>query len=239
MLAVGALVLRAGIGAANARIDRRRRLAQRFGMRFVVFVLHLLQPFARLAGRLSDGLTPWRRRGPGTLAVPSSRRFVVWSERWFSPRTRLQAIGRALLADGLSVARGGDYDRWELEVTGGALGSARVRMGIEEHGCGRQLARFHVWPRPAPVGMLLVAVFAPVAVAAALQGAFVASAVLASVAIGTVALATKDCARAVAAMRRAILTLPERLEERPAPEPVSPSIPGEPRPETVGAGRAQ
>jgi hypothetical protein len=112
-------------------------------------------------------------------------------------------------------------------------------MGIEEHGRGRQLARFHVWPRPAPVGLFLVAVFAPVALAAALQGALVASAVLASIAIGTLAVATKDCARAVAAMQRAILTLPERLEERPAPEPVSRSVPGEPRPVTVGAWRAQ
>ena len=30
--------------------------------------------------------------------------------------------------------QGGDYDRWDLEIRGGLLGSLRTRMAIEEHG---------------------------------------------------------------------------------------------------------
>jgi GT2 family glycosyltransferase len=238
-LAVAAMLARAAIGAAHAQLDRRRPLRERLRMRGLVFLLHLLQPLARLAGRLSDGLTPWRRRGPGGVAVPRPRRFGLWSERWHSPKARLQAIGAGLLADGLSVARGGDYDRWELEVRGGALGSARVRMGIEEHGSGRQLARFHVWPRVSPLALLLVATFGPVALVAGLQGAITASVALGAAGAAALAVGLKDCATAVAAMQRAIVSLPARLEDQPAPESAAPSIAARTRPPAASLGRAR
>src|SRR5205814_673349 len=40
------------------------------GMRSLTALLHLLQPLARLYGRLSSGLAPSRRRGPFALALP-------------------------------------------------------------------------------------------------------------------------------------------------------------------------
>jgi hypothetical protein len=50
--------------------------------------------------------------------------------------------------------RGGAFDRWDLEVLGGALGAVRVRTAIEEHGGGRQLLRVRAWPRvPRPVAV--------------------------------------------------------------------------------------
>src|SRR2546428_7366013 len=42
---------------------RRRSLVV---LRLVVVFLHLMQPMARLSGRIRGGLTPWRRRGPRT-----------------------------------------------------------------------------------------------------------------------------------------------------------------------------
>jgi hypothetical protein len=42
---------------------------------------------------------------------------------------------------------GSGFDRWDLEVRGGIFGAARLRSAIEEHGGGRQLVRFRVWPR--------------------------------------------------------------------------------------------
>jgi hypothetical protein len=53
----------------------------------------------------------------------------------------------SLRTDGQRVARGSEWDRWDLEVGGGLLGGARLRMAVEEHGSGRQLVRFRAWPR--------------------------------------------------------------------------------------------
>jgi GT2 family glycosyltransferase len=116
-------------------------------VRAVIAVLYLLQPAARLAGRLRRGLTPWRRRGELALAFPWPRRRDVWSERWRSQSGRLLELERDLRARCMSVTRGGDTDRWDIQVRLGPLGSARLRAATEEHGHGRQLVRYRVWPR--------------------------------------------------------------------------------------------
>jgi hypothetical protein len=119
--------------------------------------LFVLQPLARLSGRVRHGLTPWRRRGALRIGVPWSRRHVVWSESWRSARDRLLAIEAHLRPNCMSVVRGGEYDRWDIRARLGPLATAQLGMTIEEHGSGRQLARFRVWPRWSPgLGALLV-----------------------------------------------------------------------------------
>ena len=46
-----------------------------------------------------------------------------------------------------AVKRGGDFDRWDLEVRGGLLGCIRAVAMIEEHGAGKQLFRLRAWPQ--------------------------------------------------------------------------------------------
>src|SRR5207248_3613885 len=132
-----------------------------------------LQPLARLYGRLCHGLTPWRwlsaLRADSALALPLPRTHTIWSERWQGPEERLQAIEAALRARGARVHRGGDYDRWDLEVRGGLLGAARTRLAIEEHGAGTQLVRFRSWSRWPTRGVVLPALFATLATEEALE----------------------------------------------------------------------
>jgi hypothetical protein len=47
----------------------------------------------------------------------------------------------------MTVLRGGEYDRWDIQVRLGPLAGARVRVAVEEHGHGRQLVRYRIWPR--------------------------------------------------------------------------------------------
>jgi hypothetical protein len=132
------------------------------GVRALTAVLFLLQPFARLTGRMRGGLTPWRRRGELVFVFPWPRRRTVWSERWRSQTDRLLELERDLRTRCMTAARGGDTDRWDMEVRLGPLASARVRMAVEEHGQGRQLVRYHVWPRwsrAVPVVGVLLAVW--------------------------------------------------------------------------------
>jgi GT2 family glycosyltransferase len=133
-------------------------------IRGVAAVLFLLQPVARLTGRLRGGLTPWRRRGELGFVLPRPRKQDVWSERWRSQTDRLLELERDLRTRCMSVRRGGDTDRWDIQVRVGPLGSARLRVAVEEHGQGRQLVRYRVWPRWSrglpPLVLLLVIWFA-------------------------------------------------------------------------------
>src|SRR5206468_465570 len=72
----------ASLSAARASFnDAPLHGAARLKRRLLTAALHLLQPLARLRGRLQYGLAPWRRGSPG-LAAPWPRTFALWSERW-------------------------------------------------------------------------------------------------------------------------------------------------------------
>ncbi len=116
-------------------------------VRSLTTLLYLLQPAARLAGRIRRGLTPWRRRGEFAISLPWPRRREVWSERWQSQGDRLLDLERELRARSMTVLRGGEFDRWDIQLRLGPLAGARVRVAVEEHGSGRQLVRYRVWPR--------------------------------------------------------------------------------------------
>jgi GT2 family glycosyltransferase len=124
------------------------------GLRLLTAALHVLQPAARLVGRLRHGLTPWRRRPAFGYAFPWPRTAARWSEDWQEPAEQLRALDEELRSTGAMIVRGDAFARWDLEARVGNLGSARVRMAVEEHGHGKQLFRFRVWPRWSPLGIL-------------------------------------------------------------------------------------
>jgi O-antigen biosynthesis protein len=131
-------------------------------IRLLTSLLFVLQPLARLWGRTSAGLTPWRAPG-GRLAIPRPQTRIIWSERWESPHDRLTRLWAYLRLERAAVRSGGNFDRWDIQVRAGPLGSARIRLGVEEHGQGKQLLRFRVWPRWSRGGSAVAAVFAALA----------------------------------------------------------------------------
>ncbi len=178
----------------------------RLERRMLTTVLHLIQPAARLYGRMREGLTPWRRAGD-RLALPVPHELTIWSESWRNQGDRLRDLELALLAQRVGTQRGGDYDRWDLDVRAGIIGSARVFTMIEEHGGGRQLMRLRVWPRLALAPMAVAVVLGGLA-AGAFAGfvrradtrAGIAGAILALLAAVIAARAGVECATAVGAV---------------------------------------
>lgn len=65
-----------------------------------------------------------------------------------------------------------------MSTCAGALGVARLVMATEEHGNGRQLFRFRLTPRVSTIAATIAAGLAALAVAAALDHAWAAAAVL-------------------------------------------------------------
>ena len=129
-------------GAADRR-PKRVRLA----LRALTGALHVVQPFARLVGRLSNGLPTWGRTTRPALVVPRPRACNLWSESWRDPSVWLSIVEENVRSTYSAVRRGGDFDRWDIEARIGVFTAVRALLGVEEHGAGRQLIRIRLWPR--------------------------------------------------------------------------------------------
>jgi hypothetical protein len=143
---------------------------------------------------------PW---GPSALADLRPSTVAHWTDTWRDPADRLCEIERALREEGGVVRRGGNFDRWDLEVRWSAFGSARVLMAVEEHGGGHQLVRVRAWPACALRGPLLLLLFGGVAAGAAEEGAIGTAVVRAAVAAYFSFRTVAARAAAAAAARRA------------------------------------
>lgn len=173
-LATPALILAIAFPVAQALLSARRArfarpasgLWQQITRHAMTAWLHLIQPVARLRGRIEHGLTPWRRRGPTTCILPFPRTVSVWRESPVASERILSSLQDGLSECGAVVHRGGEYDRWDLAIRTSLLGGARLRLAIEEHGAGKQMLRLRVWPyasRSILTGMTLCGLLAALA----------------------------------------------------------------------------
>jgi hypothetical protein len=201
--AVLALVAQAVTSAAHpSHTVEPRSAVSRASLRALTAALYLMQPIARLVGRIGHGLSPWRRPPRAGWAFPRTRKSTVWSEQWESLEDRLRGTEADLIVSGAAVRRGGDFDRWDLELRGGLLASCRIRLTIEEHGGGKQLTRLRSWPRfswPGTAGLVL---FAVLAVASAVGDGWVPTVVLGTLAFVIGARMIEEAATASGWMRR-------------------------------------
>ena len=221
-LLVAALVtwlVPAGLSARRAgfmceRIPRRRRL----GMWALTALLYVVQPLARLRGRMrTPGWRPVRAPSP---ASPRRRVIQMWTEKWRSAEDRLADVEQALRQDGAAVFCGGMWDRWDLHVRGGLVGGARLRMGLEEHGGGRQLIRMELTPHLSVPALGIAATLVVATLAAANAGAWQSALVLGACSLALGARLVWECGVATAWLlgraARAAVT------EAPAPRPPAP-----------------
>jgi GT2 family glycosyltransferase len=207
VLALAAPLAQALVSAAHASFTSRpRSRVQRLSLYALTAFMHLMQPLARLRGRLRFGLTPWRRRGVRRFALPRSRWFQIWSEHWRAPQSWLGDLEAQLSGEGWVVLRGGDFDDWDLEVRGGILARARLRTAVEEHGAGRQLVRFRIWPGCSLGGFSSLALFGALAGFAAVAHAWVAAPLLGSAALLVALRILLESGAAAAALSRLLQT---------------------------------
>jgi hypothetical protein len=195
LLAGAAILLQTMISVRQVRFAGRHGW-RRLRLQALTAALHLLQPVARLVGRVEYGLHPFRRsrrvekRGWAVVATES-----LWSETWHESFDWLESVCRNLRARGADFLTGQDFDGWDLRIRGGVFGRASLLMVVEEHGSGKQLVRFRFRPHLTGVALGLLA--------ATVAGALIAP--LAGVAAATIALWTyRDIGTAVALGRQAV-----------------------------------
>jgi GT2 family glycosyltransferase len=214
LAALAAAVPAIRAAAASARVARgERRPRGHLVLAALITGLHLLQPLARLTGRVRFGLAPWRMRWSGWPVLPRPRSRAVWSERWRPPAAWLLTLEARLKSYGLAVRRGGDFDTWDLEARSGSLGGVRIRAATEEHGAGRQLTRYRTCPRVLVPGVVLAIVPALVAIAAALDGALAVAGVFAGVAAAVAGAVVAQSGAATASVLRACSHLEAETHE--------------------------
>ena len=203
-LTAGASIAQAVISGARASFTEPHSRLGTLGLHALTALLHLLQPMARLRGRLRSALTPWRRHGSGGFAFPRARTWSVWTEHWQAPETRLQRLEALLGLEGCLVTRGGDYDSWDLEVRAGGLSAVRIQLAIEEHGQGRQMVRFRAQPHYRTAVGLGLAVLGAGTMLAGLDGVLTAAVALGGAGLLLAGAAIRECGAAMVTAREAL-----------------------------------
>ncbi len=157
--------IRSAVGAAFIGPLPPRALGKR---RVLTALLFLIQPLARLLGRLRHGLIFWRKPATAGYALPRPWTADIWTRDARPIEEWLESFEVALKKLGCVTVRGGVFNRWDLEARCGLLGSARLRMALEHHGSGRELLRINCWPLCsifATASVTLIALFGYTAIA--------------------------------------------------------------------------
>ena len=160
----------------QVRMDARP-ISERIRLRAAIFFLQLLQPLARLKGRLWEGLTPrnwhWIRTRPRFFPLTMK----IWRDQWEDPRETLKDLQTKLRGSSSVVKSGGEYDQWDLEVEEGRFGGCRLLLATQSYGTGRQLLRYRIVPRYSGMVLAVCGLFASISVGAGLFGTWIPSVV--------------------------------------------------------------
>ncbi|OLE64325.1 MAG: hypothetical protein AUI36_09260 [Cyanobacteria bacterium 13_1_40CM_2_61_4] len=135
---------------------------------------------------------------------PAPRAIARWTERGQAPDARLRYLEQMLRAVGSTVRRGGDWDRWDLEVTCGMFGAARLIMAVEDHGAGNQLIRVRWWPSVSATALALTLGTVALSIAAGFDRGWPAAAVLGIAGAWVIWRAVCQFGAAVAAIERTV-----------------------------------
>lgn len=183
LLAFGIVVVQAIVCTLRVSFENQNNLPikERIQMNVLTWYLYLIQPLARLAGRLEFGLTLWRRRHNGAFALPKQNYYEIWNEDWKSKEDWLTRVEYLLEQNKVQVKRGGIHDDWDLELREGMSSPTRIVLAIEEHGSGKQLLRFRIWPKYPPFSILLTLLFLGITTIAAFDHAWLAAIILGSI----------------------------------------------------------
>jgi O-antigen biosynthesis protein len=188
-----AIILLQGIISAIKNTSLEKEQQRNWKYFSLIVVLHIIQPVARLRGRIKHGLTPWRIRGAKAsmkhLTFLKPKTLVHWSEgSWKANEAWLEEIEQNIIGLKARVRRGGDFDNWDIETRNGLFSTAKGVLTVEEHGANKQYLKFRYSANYSVSGLILIGLFASIAVLAASDQSWIVAGVLS---IFTFAIAAK------------------------------------------------
>lgn len=172
-------------------------------LRVMTAGLYMVQPAARLWGRLTHGLTPWRKADTeGGGCVPRTQ--ITWSENWRAAHDWLEMVRANFRRMGVVAETGGSYDRWDFQIRGGLFAGARLRLAVEEHGSGKQLLRWRIWPHAQGLYWMTAAVLSALSIGAGVDEAWMAAGVIGACVVLVSLRAAVECGRGIGWARHAL-----------------------------------
>lgn len=158
----------AGLNAMRAHLPA----AGHWQRRCLITLLHLLQPIARLGGRLNARHRAWRNSPVAGCSLPVPRACSIIRPDWESARETVQLLDDALRGELTFVRPGGSFDAWDLEARGGILGGIRIVTAVEDIAPGGQMARIRLRPWWPVHGLIVLGLSLLLALAAACDRAW-------------------------------------------------------------------
>lgn len=180
LLTLVIVVVQAALSASIA-LQKKKFESPLKAFKYNVFttLLHIIQPVARLWGRINYGLTPWRKRGTSIFSLKYYFRhrfsLSLWSEKWMSAEDWLNKIEAVLIQSKVRLRRGGNFDSWDLQVSSGFFVSGRCLLTIEEHGANKQMLRFKCWPKYSSSGIGFIIFLSLLSILAFVNSAYLVS----------------------------------------------------------------
>jgi hypothetical protein len=160
ILSVLIVIIQAGISASHADFSHHKSRSKRFKLWMLTAALHVVQPIARLKGRISNGLTLWKNGIDHLIYINRllfrPRIITHWSEKWRPITEWLKLIESYLKSNQNKVETGGEFDRWDIKNQVGLFASVKSLLTVEEHGMGRQMLRLRCLINFSGSGFLLV-----------------------------------------------------------------------------------
>jgi glycosyltransferase involved in cell wall biosynthesis len=222
---VGVLILQATLSAyRNTSLPPAAK--NKFKYRMVITMLHVVQPMARLYGRIKFGLTPWRKRKGSDVHVIMplrSKEFRHWSEKWYGAEEWLMEIEKNMIGLKTRVKRGGDFDSYDFQTRNGVFAVNRSLLTIEEHGAGKQLIRMKAWTRPSKTFLISFLTLLALSATGFITGAIATGVIMGIFTLATVFEYLRDSAFAIATMKLSFTMAGKAFTV--VPEPVMIQIP--------------
>ncbi len=186
-------------------IDAPISRAKDVKLRSITALLHILQPLARLKGRLQHGLNPWRRPGKNFFILPVPRSLTFWVGVWSDPAKRLADIETAVQSVGAVVRRNGEFDdRWDLYIRGGMFGGTRLYSLVEEHGQGSQVVRFRIRSKGSLFFLAAVTILGVLSLLALFDGQIAVAATTGAFVLGILARGVMEAGNTAATIMQAV-----------------------------------
>lgn len=224
IISVAVIIIQAFISAAkNTSLSKRQQKNWKY--RALIIFLHIIQPIARLRGRIAHGLTPWRMRGARAelknLTFFRPKILDYWSEEtWKATETWLEEIEKNIITLKARVKRGGDFDKWDIETRNGLFSTSKGIITIEEHGSNKQYVKLKYWVNYSVQGFILILIGAAISVFAALDNSWTAASVLVLLTFGLIGKYVFDSASVANCIITAFNNLSSTVKEESKLAPV-------------------
>lgn len=205
------------LSARQAVFSRNPKGKRKWKYWALTTLLHIMQPFARLYGRLNHGINPLRlhninkRELRGLISFNRTRKH--WSEIWKPLDEWVRIMEANMISHHCKVRRGAEFDRWDLQISTGIFAYVRLLFTVEDHANAKQYLKMKKSFKFSGTGIILISGLFILSIAALTAKSYVAFGVLLLLSTFFFVKYVNDILGALHEIRIAFNNLPNGIDE--------------------------